>query len=106
MSRYYSNKTMIQSKKEKFNYEDFLVAEDIYDSLWNIEDKSLEDDGTYMDFSGESSLCGGEREDEAHNRFVKAFREVFPDCGVETIWTYLEDLPTNTYTTEPGEKVT
>lgn len=108
MSRYYHNHTTIHSK-EKFSKDDILTVQDIYDDLWGkdgLSDYILTKNGLAVSLDGENSLCGGESESEAHNRFVKAFRKAFPDCGIETIWTCLEDLPYETYITEPGEEIT
>jgi hypothetical protein len=105
MSRYYSCRTSISLKGGQFTKTDYQKAEEIYDIEWSFQDGSCTPEGNLISLYGESSLCSGEREDEAHIRFTKAFRNAFPDCRVETIWTYLEDLPCETYTTEPGEKI-
>ena len=57
----------------------------------DIEKKSitLVSDGIY--------LCGGESDDEAHDRLSDAIKEDNPDAKVQTTWTYLEDLPQETY---------
>jgi len=49
-------------------------------------------------FGAEGTLCGGESEDEAHDRIRDAVKKVVPDCSVTTQWTYLEDLPYEEYT--------
>lgn len=97
MSRRYHNRTIITLPKELARGE-WWRLDCVYGELWCFGDARI--DKNIITFEGESSLCGGEREDEAHIRFVKAFREEFPNCGVETTWIYLEDLPHNTYITE------
>ena len=52
---------------------------------------------TSITFSGKGNLYGGEGEEEAHARIVKLIKEIDPQMKIQTTWTYLEDLPTNTY---------
>ena len=46
---------------------------------------------------GDTSLSGGEGEEEAHARISKAIKAKYPKAKVKTIWTYLEDLPFKEY---------
>jgi hypothetical protein len=57
----------------------------------------LDRDKNIIAFAGEGSLCGGQSEEEAHEELVTYLKTIDPKIKVETTWTYLEDLPTNTY---------
>jgi len=108
MSRYYRNETIIYFLDNEIKSGDLELAKHIYETFWNIDNVKIYENLSFtsiISLSGESSLCSGESEEEAHLRFTKAFREVFPECGVDTYWTYLEDLPTNSYFTDVEEEI-
>ncbi|MFA5863163.1 MAG: hypothetical protein WC975_00595 [Phycisphaerae bacterium] len=46
----------------------------------------------YVHWGGSGSLCGGETEAEAHERFTEAFRKINPACQVRTRWLCTEYL--------------
>jgi hypothetical protein len=103
MSRQYANRTEITLSKN-LNKEDRWCLQNIYDTQWHFDKEEVIDNRAIL--CGDCFLCNGESESEAHVRFTKAFREHFPDCGVETTWTYLRNLPSETYNTKPGEEIT
>ena len=43
--------------------------------------------------SVDNTLCGGEREEEAHARISAAIKQRQPNCKVMTRWTCLENPP-------------
>ena len=48
--------------------------------------------------SGEGCLCGGQSEKEAHEEMIKTAKELFKkDVKLKSHWTYLEELPYETY---------
>jgi len=103
MSRYYRNETVLELSR-KATSRDRKVAIAAYSDEWKHEDCDVTDDEIVL--SGESSLCGGESENAAHERITKRMRQAFPGCRVTTRWTYLEDLPCEEYVSEPEEKNT
>lgn len=48
-------------------------------------------------FGGDTTLTGGESEQEAHSRISEAIKKVFPKAKVRTKWTFMEDLPYQEY---------
>jgi hypothetical protein len=48
-------------------------------------------------FEGEGRLCCGQLEEEAHKEISETIKKKFPKSKVRTIWTCLEELPTETY---------
>jgi hypothetical protein len=50
-----------------------------------------------INFTGRGSLYSGYSEEESHEDIVTHLKTIDPKMKVETTWTYLEDLPTNTY---------
>ena len=98
MSRNYENVTTIEGAEI-----DEAAAREVYEGLWNLE-RSWPEKGGFS-FAGTMQLAGGESEPEAHKRFARAFREEFPGCAVTTVWTYLDDLPCESYFTDAGAEV-
>ena len=96
MSRFYSMGLIV--KKKNLSQEDFEKIEKVYADEWE-SDAGYRDikEGTAV-FGAETTLCGGESEEEAHDRIRDAVKGVVPDCSVTTRWTYLEDLPCEEYT--------
>ena len=43
------------------------------------------------------SLCGGEKEEEAHKRLAEEIYRINPNAKVQTYWTYLEELPSESF---------
>jgi len=86
MSRYYQLEVRTIGTTEEDLY---LVCCDKFG--WSEE--SLDD----TNFIGEGCLCGGKSEEEAHEEISKAIKEIKPEAKVKTQWTYLEDLPYETY---------
>lgn len=105
MSRLYSME-MIVSKNdgEKLSVKDQSEIQEVFKEQWNDDPTEWTDnchfqrEAVQIFFSAESSLCGGESEEEAHDRIVRAVKAVVPTCSVTTRWTYLEDLPYEEYT--------
>lgn len=64
---------------------------------WKYDAGTWTRDKNIIAFAGEGSLCGGQSEEEAHEELVTYLKTIDPKIKVETTWTYLEDLPTNTY---------
>jgi len=75
---------------------DFEKIKKVYSEEWADDTGFRSDEGAM--FGAEGTLCGGESEDEAHDRIRDAVKKVVPDCSVTTQWTYLEDLPYEEYT--------
>ena len=48
-------------------------------------------------FYGDGSLYGGMDEETAHNEIYKALKEIDPNAKIRTEWTYMEDLPFESY---------
>ena len=71
---------------------------------WNFDDYNWhthkpEKGPITMSGGGQSSLCGGESEDEFSKRFIEAVWKANKGyCVVEVNATYLEDLPSEFYT--------
>ena len=94
MSRFYSMELIVE--KDSPSQEEFVKLQKVYESEWGI-DSGYKDKGKAM-FGEEGTLCGGESEEEAHDRIRDAVKEAVPGCSVMTRWTYLEDLPYAEYT--------
>lgn len=48
-------------------------------------------------FCGDGSLYGGMDEEAAHNEIYGALKEINPKAKIRTEWTYMEDLPYESY---------
>lgn len=94
MSRFYSMELIVE--KEGLSEEEFKKIERIYAKEW-VSGAGFKDEEGAM-FSSEGALCGGESEEEAHDRVRDAVKGIVPDCSVTTRWTYLEELPYEEYT--------
>ena len=93
MSRYYrifvivKHKDMIEEElseimREEFNWEEMSTCDN--------KDETVE-------FTGEGSLCGGQSEFEAHEQVSKFIKEKYEGALVRTEFTYLEEIPYETY---------
>lgn len=98
MSRLYEMYVTVKGYKPK-------RKDDIEDAAkleWNFDDWN-EYKGT-MTACGQSTLTGGETEDEFAERFAKAVMEANGGpCEVEVRATYMEDLPNELYTFGKGD---
>ena len=94
MSRFYSMELIVE--KDSPSQEEFVKLQKVYDSEWGTDSGYKSEDNAM--FGEEGTLCGGETEEEAHDRIRDAVKEVVPDCSVTTRWTCLEDLPYEEYT--------
>ena len=99
MSQFYAMEMVV--REENLSQEEFEKIKKVYGEEW-VEDafgggESRDGDDKAI-FSAEATLCGGESEEEAHNRIRDAVKEVMPSCSVTTRWTYLEDLPYEEFT--------
>ena len=93
MTRQYSMCINIEKFKED-KFEEIAIA---IEKEWNIEG-TFGDEKTKHSFHGDSSLTGGETEDEFAKRVAKAiWRANGGACDVTVHATYLEDLPCETY---------
>ena len=61
---------------------------------WDGEAESY-DNKTF--FCGDGSLYGSLGEEEAHEQIYKALKEISPEAKIKTEWTYMEELPDETY---------
>jgi len=100
MSQFYAMEMIV--KKEDLSQEEFEKISEVYAEEWAEDafkgDLSQNNEDGAIVFSAEATLCGGESEEEAHNRIRDAVKEVMPGCSVITRWTYLEELPYDEYT--------
>lgn len=48
-------------------------------------------------FYGDGTLYGGMSEEEAHDEIYKALKEINPKAKIRTEWTYMEELPYESY---------
>lgn len=88
MSRLYSLTVVTK------NADTAKVAE-YFNTVWNEEGSYGSED--CFTIYGENNLCGGEGEEEAHERIAEGIRAFAPKALVKTRWTYLEDLPFEEY---------
>ena len=94
MSRYY--RLDLEVKKTEIEDAEFGKIKRVFEQEWGKDSYAevIQDDGhSIAVFSGEWSLCGGESEDEAHERIRDAVKKAIGKCKVKTRWTYLEELP-------------
>ena len=93
---------MVVRKKEELSQEEFKKIGVVYTKEWAEDtlkgDRFQDEEGEAILYSAEATLCGGESNEEAHNRIRDAVKEVVPGCSVTTRWTYLEDLPYEEFT--------
>jgi len=68
------------------------VQEEISDTA-EVETEKKEDQTYDMFFSGDTLLCGGEGDEEAHARVKAAVQKIVPGAKVVSRWRCLEDLP-------------
>ncbi|MCC7540543.1 MAG: hypothetical protein IT379_30280 [Deltaproteobacteria bacterium] len=76
-------------------------AELAYAEEWAKEEG--DSDGREIVLRGAAWLCGGRTAEEAHARMTKAMRRALGKCRVQTVWTNLEEPPTDEYCTEAGD---
>ena len=98
MSRYYSMD--MEVKKVEIDDAEFGKIKRVFEEEWGKDGYAevIQDDGySIAVFSSERSLCGGESEEEAHERIRDAVKKDIGKCNVRTRWTYLEDLPYEEY---------
>ncbi len=61
---------------------------------WDGEASSWKGEAT---FDGDGTLYGGMSEEEAHNEIYEAIKKINPTAKIKTQWTYMEDLPYESY---------
>jgi hypothetical protein len=94
MSRAYEMTVTIAGFKPRLK--DKII--DACNEEWTFEDDWFDSNGEITSY-GESSLCGGESEDEFAKRLCKAiWKANRGGCRVEVRATYMENLPTEEYT--------
>ena len=64
---------------------------------WEDNDEGYDESRGIVYFEGEGNLNGGISKEGAHEQIKEAILKVNKDSKVKTTWTYLEDLPTNSY---------
>lgn len=103
MSRTYEMMITVQGCTDEQREPVFEALQEV----WNISDEwgGQGEHGLELTFVGESSLCGGETEDEFFRRVVKRLRKIDNGFGVEVKATYLENLPYETYVVGCGEEL-
>lgn len=85
---------------EKFDKEKYDDIKDAIEKEWILDHdfQSSDDKHTSAMFAGESSLCGGEGEDEFAKRVAKSIMKANGGpCEVSVQATFLEDLPHESY---------
>ena len=97
MSRAYNMTVRVKSKKIS---EKQLLHVMTKTFGWTEEDISKNGENDYF-FMGSGSLCGGKGEEEAHKEIFNALKRRDSKAKIQTTWTYMEDLPYETY----GEKM-
>ena len=98
MSREY--RLDMEVKKTEIEDAEFGKIERAFEKEWEKDSQAvvIHDNGHSIAlFSHRGSLCGGESEDEAHERIRNAVKRAIGKCEVKTRWTYLEELPYATY---------
>ncbi len=48
-------------------------------------------------FNGDGTLYGGMDEEAAHNEIYEALKKINPKAKIRTEWTYMENLPYESY---------
>ena len=51
----------------------------------------------HRDLENDGALYGGMDEDTAHAEIYAALKEINPKAKIKTEWTYMEELPFNSY---------
>ena len=93
MSRYY--RVAVKVKRGSISPTDlFHVMFDEFGWKENA-DSDLNEDIVW--FEGEGTLCGGQTDEEAHNQIWERLKEINPNISIQTTWTYLEALPSESY---------
>ena len=98
MSRYYRMDMKI--KKAEIDDAEFKKIGKVFEKEWGKDSLAeVIQDNRYSIamFGSEGTLCGGESEDEAHERIRDAVKRAIGKCEVKTRWTYLEELPHTAY---------
>ena len=98
MSRYY--RLDMEVKKTEIEDAEFGKIRRVFEEEWGKDGYAevIQDNGhSIAVFSSERNLCGGESEDEAHERIRDAVKRAIGKCEVKTRWTYLEELPHTAY---------
>lgn len=78
------------------------LTEETIKALEEKHTEVLEDNNEYVYdkhyvYTYEGNLCGGESEEEAHKRISECIKSLQKNCKVSTKWTYLEELPFESY---------
>lgn len=92
MSRLYKVFVEIKSKK--------ITSEILNDTMCNKFGYTDEDNDEFegiISYTGEGSLYGGMSEEDAHNEIYAYLKTLDTDTKIRTTWTYLEELPSETY---------
>lgn len=90
MSRYY--RVFVEVKgitKEQMN--------DVMKVEFGWEEEDIDEWKEVTMFTGTGSLCGGQSEEEAHKQIYDFIKKINPKAKIRTSWTYLEDLPCESY---------
>jgi len=61
------------------------------------EEMDTDTDQDVIEYWGEGSLYGGRSEESMHDEFVDHFKKINKHCRVLTNWTYMDELPYDTY---------
>ncbi len=61
---------------------------------WDGEASSWKGEVT---FDGDGTLYGGMDEETAHKEIYEALKKINPNAKIKTQWTYMEDLPYESY---------
>lgn len=93
MSRCYSMSVQCRGKITLTQLVNIMIEEFGWMEIDTWEDK----EPSTFTFRGEGSLSGGQGEESAHKQIVKRLQKVDKAIKVETCWTCLENLPTETY---------
>ena len=98
MSRYY--RMDMEVKKTEIDDAEFGKIKRVFEKEWGEDSYAdvIKNNGhSIAMFGSEGSLCGGESEEETHERIRDAVKKEIAECTVRTRWTYLEDLPYTEY---------
>ncbi len=101
MSRFFDNTTVVELDHEA-TAEDIRNAELVYAEEWTGESADVH--GAEIAFRGSGSLCGGCGEEQAHANITNAMRRALGKCRVSTVWTCIDDAPTNEYVTDADDE--
>jgi len=93
------------SRKYKLEISVWIVTRNESDKIKDIinKERTITNDDYYSFYNKQSNiifettLCGGQTEQQTHNKITNNIRKKYPKVKIQTNWTYLEDLPFNTY---------